>query len=917
MSNTSNYSLRSWVLILTLAPTVIVSLLLGGFFTFSLFNELENTLESQGTNIIEPLAIAAEQNLQNNNREALKNLIDKIHRKHSPLINSIAVFTKNNKLYVTSNYHRFFNQLKIADDHEIPDHTSVESTEEFLIIRSPISIENQGADNQQKVRNVIGFIVLQINRQHALLQQHRVAVTTFIIILIGIQLNLFFTFRLVNNVTQPISEMVRAVAKIREGKLDTRLQGELVGELDILKRGINAMAGSLKEYHDEMQYNIDTATSDLRETMEQIEIQNIELDIAKRKAQEANRVKSEFLANMSHELRTPLNGVIGFTRQLLKTPLESSQTDYLETIEKSATNLLRIINDILDFSKLEAGKLRLEKLPLSLRDCVDEVVNLIAPTAHEKNLDMLVQIKPDTPDNLFGDAQRIQQILTNLIGNAVKFTERGKIRINISTQAIDDSKVTLFFEVIDSGIGISHTQQAKLFNAFAQADSSISRRYGGTGLGLVITRRLIEEMEGNISCVSEPGVGSRFSFTLLLEQSDIKSPLQTYPPLIRKVQIFDSDEEHLSVLAEQLEYWDMEVDSCSDIASWENLSRNKHYDNAVINFPAPYDDLSLLQELIETASPSACILVLLNSNDLTLQNRVRDMGASYCFVNPLSSKKLYNAIECTTQAPAKPPAVREQQVVYEDAQVLVVDDNEANLKLIVSLLEEKVGKIVSCVNGQEAVNHCQNAKFDVIFMDIQMPVLDGIQATTVIRQQGLNLTAPIVATTAHAMSEEKQQLLIQGMDDVLTKPLEENLLDKILAKWLAPVQLKAADNTAGNGHIDWSLALKHAANKPDLAREMLQMLINTVPDNLEQIALAMDEEDQPRLLHLIHKLHGACCYTGVPRLNKLANEIESALKQGTEIAELEPELLELQDELQHVADEGTRYLNETSEVTHE
>lgn len=915
MSNTSNYSLRSWVLILTLAPTVIVSILLGGFFTFSLFNELENTLESQGTNIIDPLAIAAEQNLQNNNREALKVLIDKIHRKHTPLINSIAVFTNNNKLYVTSNYHRDFDQLKIADNQQIPLHTSIESTENFLIIRSPISIENKGVDDQEKVREVIGFIVLQINREHALLQQHRVAVTTFIIILIGIQLNLFFTFRLVNNVTQPITEMVRAVAKIREGKLDTRLQGELVGELDILKRGINAMAGSLKEYNDEMQYNIDTATSDLRETMEQVEIQNIELDIAKRKAQEANRVKSEFLANMSHELRTPLNGVIGFTRQLLKTPLQSSQNDYLQTIEKSATNLLGIINDILDFSKLEAGKLHLEKLPLSLRDSVDEVVNLISSTAHEKGLDILVRIKPDTPDNFFGDAQRIQQILTNLIGNAVKFTEHGKIKINISTQSQDDSKVKLYFEVIDSGIGISHSQQSKLFNAFAQADSSISRRYGGTGLGLVITRRLVEEMGGNISCVSEPGVGSRFSFTMRLEQSDIESPLQSFLPLDRRVQIYNTDNEHLSVLTEQMEYWQLEIDSCSDINSWEQLSQAREYDNAIINFPGPFDDLTLLKKLLDKVHPSANVLVLLNSNDLILHNQILEMGAQNCFVNPVSTKKLYQAIERREQAAHQHIQVKELPVLNRNAEVLVVDDNEANLKLIMALLEDKVSHITSCVNGQEAVNQCQQTQFDMIFMDIQMPVLDGIQATTVIRKQGLNQMVPIIATTAHAMNEEKQHLLAQGMNDILTKPLDETLLDRMLNKWLKgntfPAQPKPEQ------HIDWQLALKQAANKPDLAREMLQMLVDTIPDNMQQIEQAVNANDHQQLQHLIHKLNGACCYTGVPRLNKLANEIESALKRETAIADIEPELLELQDELQHVATEGSRYLNETSELINE
>lgn len=320
------------------------------------------------------------------------------------------------------------------------------------------------------------------------LKQYQEIISAGVVLILGIILSGFFAYRLLQDVEIPIKQMISMIDRIRRGHLDVRIEGKLLGELDTLKNGINAMAISLSEYHLEMQQSIDQATSDLRETLEQLEIQNVELDIAKKNAQEAARVKSEFLANMSHELRTPLNGVIGFTRQMLKTQLSSSQHDYLQTIEKSANNLLTIINDILDFSKLEAGKLLLENIPFDFEDSLDEVMRLLAPMAHEKGLELNLRIDPRIPAGVIGDPLRIQQVLTNLIGNAAKFTERGNISVSVDLKQQRDERLELQFIIRDTGIGISERQQSQLFQAFRQADASISRRYGGTGLGLVITQ---------------------------------------------------------------------------------------------------------------------------------------------------------------------------------------------------------------------------------------------------------------------------------------------------------------------------------------------------------------------------------------------------------------------------------------------
>ena len=456
-------------------------------------------------------------------RESLKRLIGLTHRKNSPLIKSIAVFTQDNQLFVTSNYHRDFTRLRLPDGSQIPELTSVTLYGDDIILRTPIQAETSmdGFPLPSDVEPpMIGYISMQMTTDRAMILQYRDTFFAVIMVLIGIAFSTLFGFRLVKSVTQPITDMVQAVHKIREGRLDTRVSGQLTGELDMLKNGINAMAKALSEYHEEMQQNIDQATSDLRETLEQIEIQNVELDMAKKRAQEAARVKSEFLANMSHELRTPLNGVIGFTRQLLKTSLTPSQTDYMQTIEKSARNLLGIINDILDFSKLEAGKLQLEHIPFSLRDTLNETMHLLGPSAHDKQLELSLQVDAEVPDYLTGDPMRLQQVLTNLTGNAIKFTEHGNVDVRIEQiGSASGSKVRLNVLIRDTGIGISEEQQRQLFQAFNQADSSISRRYGGTGLGLVITQKLVQQMGGQIRFESELGKGSVFSFSLDLEVS--------------------------------------------------------------------------------------------------------------------------------------------------------------------------------------------------------------------------------------------------------------------------------------------------------------------------------------------------------------------------------------------------------------
>lgn len=906
----TKYGLRARVLAFTILPTLIIGGLIAGYFTFHRYHQLENNLIDQGINIIEPLAIASEYGMTQHSRESLKRLIGLTHRKNSPFIKSIAVFTQDNQLFVTSNYHRDFSQLRLPDGSVIPALTSVSFNGDDIILRTPIQAETSldGFPLPSDLEPpVIGYISMQLATDRAIVLQYRDAFFAVVIVLIGLAISTLFGFRLVKSVTQPITDMVQAVHRIREGRLDTRVSGQLTGELDMLKNGINAMAKALSEYHEEMQQNIDQATSDLRETLEQIEIQNVELDMAKKRAQEAARVKSEFLANMSHELRTPLNGVIGFTRQLLKTSLTPSQTDYMQTIEKSARNLLGIINDILDFSKLEAGKLQLEHIPFSLRDTLNETMHLLGPSAHDKQLELSLQVDAAVPDYLTGDPMRLQQVLTNLTGNAIKFTERGNVDVRVEqTGESSGNKVRLRVLIRDTGIGISEEQQRQLFQAFNQADSSISRRYGGTGLGLVITQKLVQQMGGQIRFESELGKGSVFSFNLELDVSPL--PQTERLPLDRilgkRVWLLEPDPfTHASLLA-LLAEWQLDVHSLTVDEEWPQMSSQ---DMVLIGSSTLHSPQQVIARL-DGLDGQQNTIVMLSSHEPSLYDAMLAHGAVHCLSKPINHRKLLHALlspEAARSTPLPAPSQRTgQEIKVQAVKVLAVDDNAANLKLIAAMLKEMVTEVVVCKNGKEAVNLAQSQPFDIIFMDIQMPVMDGISATQAIRHHSLNTETPIVAVTAHAIPGERERLIRQGMDDYLAKPIDEGMLAQLITDFA-----HRRHQNHGDRQIDWDLAVRQAAGKQALAKEMLTMLLASF-DEVEPLLEAALEgtADDAEVLAQLHRLNGGCAYSGVPGLQRLLSQLEQQLRDGVPVSDLEPELLELQDALEQVRREAPPYL---------
>ncbi|GLS92566.1 histidine kinase [Psychromonas marina] len=923
----TKYGLRAQVITYTILPTILIGGLLATYFTINRYMQGNEFLINRAINIAEPLAIASEYGIQDETRTVLRRIIGATHRKNSAMIRSIAIFDAQNKLFVTSNYHRNFQLLKIDDGQAIPEMTQVVHHLDSTVIHTPIIDESNFLEYQltfDQPRRVIGYISLEINRSQVDLLFFRDAALSIIVVLMGIIGSLFFAFRQANRITGPISEMASVVEKISLGRLNSRVEGNYTGEIESLKDGINQMGFAMSKHHEEMQDNIDQATSELRETLDLMEVQNIELDITRKEAQQAASVKSEFLANMSHELRTPLNGVIGFARQLLKTQMTANQVDYLQTIERSAGNLLNIINDILDFSKLEAGKSTLEKLPFDLRECIDETMHLLAPSAHEKNLELSLMVDYEVPSDVLGDAMRLQQILTNLIGNAIKFTQEGNIEVQIQRVKQEDdvdNTVTLKMMIADTGIGISEKQQQQLFKAFGQADSSVTREYGGTGLGLVITQKLVAEMQGNIDLISAPEQGSTFSFTIKIEKNSHR-PLQNLPLQQLKEQsilVFESNKYAALACSQLLNQWQTTLTlSEKEVQFEQNL--DKQYSSIVIGHSQCDNLKPLLAKINKAKQFTKNIIVLINSSDPSIFEMIQKSGANYCLSKPINHKNLANALITGNEVkqelitPEKPLTI-----IRKDINVMAVDDNPANLKLIQAMLNDRVNHVTTCVNGKIAVDHAKLQKFDLIFMDIQMPVLDGINACLQIKDGSTNNTTPIIAVTAHVLPGEKEQFLQQGMDDCLAKPIDERALQKIINRWAPNAKLldapiiqpprRTIPAVNSSTSFDWSLALKQSAGKEDLAKEMISMLINDFTEVKSAANEAINGEiDNVQLSKIIHKFHGGCSYSGVPKLKKIAGLIEQELKQGLSPDLLEPELLELLDELDNVQRDAANYL---------
>lgn len=852
----SRTGIKRQVLLLTLLPLLFVSLVLGGFFTYTRLNDAEQHMIERGQALSRLVASSAEFGLITNNVDQLQTI-----SKGPFLEEDVADI-----LFLNGRYELV--QRSATFPVELNHRTSTMRQQgQYWFFTHPVVttgipfLDNPEFQETEQVIDTVGWVIVVLTDKRKQLQDRSILWASALLLAATFIASFLVAARFGQRISQPIVELTEVTNRLKTGHFEERAKENYRGDFALLAQGLNSLAETIQKAISNQKGKINIATRRLKSTLKHLEQQNEALGHARRRADEANKAKDDFLARMSHELRTPLTSVVGFAKLLQKTECSSEQLEHIRIINQTAHMLLSIIDDILDFSKLQQDAVTLERIPFSLEEAVFDILEMQAPQAHEKGLELIAHLPSQDQLQVLGDPVRVRQIFSNLVANAVKFTDRGSVEIHIDTYQVHSQQSLFTIKIIDTGIGIESEQLEQLFQAFAQADTSIKRRFGGSGLGLVIARKLTELMGGKLTMYSHPGEGTTVTIHLPMRTHQQVASLKDNPRLTTPVLFYEANASQRRATSKLLEQQIEKVDSVRSLEEFTRLLPD--YSIAVLGIPAAESEQALYQGCLAdlAARNLECLLITPNNFHIpqayALHKHIKSVN------KPVRGESLFQKLHITAGRNHETPQL---PTFSKPLNVIVAEDNNFNRLLISRILETRAMQTYEASTGLEAIRLAEQVPVDVVIMDMHMPIMDGIEATRKIR--ALSPDLPIIALTASVFEQQHLALYSAGAARVLLKPINDQEL------------IKAVEELTSADPVPEDSTLLHNTVDQHVSQAALHQELIALSKRLEN---AFTHNDGLALREVIHQLLGVAGLYELPEVENTATELHEHCHQSESV----------------------------------